>query len=157
MVPPASKKKRALWERPQMPAWDCPKPSHTIASTPPWWLFQKGQVLAVLSRPKKQFNTTWVHVAFNDGECNGWILSAHAHACSRYRAMKNIPRAIVKKPRQARLSDLRPGVVLEYNHEMAIVVSWSTTALPTPKELALVCIEQTGGTKEVWLTQLHMP
>lgn len=157
LVPPASKNRRTLWARAQMPAWDAPKPMDFDAASQPWWLFQKGQVLTVLSRPSKHFGQVWVEVSFKEGECTGWILGDHAYACPRHRASKKAKAAPVQKPRPARLSDLRPGVVFEHNKDMAIVVSWSTDKLPTPKELACVKIEQTDGVREVWLTQLQTP
>ena len=157
MVPPASKHRRTLWARSQMPAWDAPKTMSFEATSQPWWLFQKGQVLTVLSRPSRQCGNIWVSVSFKEGECSGWILGEHAYACSRYKAQTSTPAAPVNKPRMSRLSDLRTGVVLEYQKEMAIVVAWSTDKLPTPKELASVRIEHNGSIKDVWLSQLQTP
>ena len=157
MVPPASKHRRTLWVRAQMPAWDTPKDMNFEAASQPWWLFQKGQVLTVLARPSRQYDHIWVPVSFKQGECTGWILGEHAYACPRHRIQKSPPAPAMQKPRPARLSDLRPGVVLEYQKEMAIVVSWSSNKLPTPKELACVRIEQPDGIKDVWLTQLQTP
>lgn len=140
-----------------MPAWDNPQAMDFQTASQPWWLFQKGQVLTVLARPTRHFGNIWVHVSFKEGECFGWILGEHAYGCTRHRASKKAVPAKIQKPRPARLSDLRPGVVFEHNREMAIVVSWTTDKLPTKKELACVTIEQTDGVKSVWLTQLQTP
>lgn len=157
LVPNASKANRALWARAQMPVWDAPVPLTSQTLNAPWWLLQKNQVLDVLARPSRQAGSIWVPIAFKDGECQGWILSEHAYACGRHRATKQPPPAQRIKPQPVRVSDLRPGVVLEYNHEMAVVISWRTDRLPTPDQLACVSIEQVDGKKEVWLTQLVMP
>lgn len=157
LVPNASKKNRALWARAQMPAWDSPVALSFKALNEPWWLLQKNQVLTVLARPSRQEGSIWVPVSFKEGECRGWILSEHAYVCPRHRATKPILPSPPLKPQPARISDLREGVVLEYNKEMALVVSWRTDRLPTPSELACVKIEQAGGIKTVWLTQLVMP
>lgn len=157
LVPSASKKRRTLWARAQMPVWETPQTLNFEATSSPWWLLQKGQVLDVLARPSKHAGLVWVQVSFRQGECVGWILSEHAYACPRHRARKKETPVTMEKPRTPRLSDLRPGVVFEHNGEMAIVQSWTTDRLPTPKELACVRIEQQSGTKDIWLSQLQMP
>ena len=157
LVPSASKNRRTLWARAQMPVWDTPKAMTYEASSQPWWLLQKGQVLVVLARPSKHEGTMWVNVSFQDGECVGWILGTHAYACARHRQAKEDAPQVLEKPRAPKLSDLREGVVMEFNRKMAVVHSWSTDRLPTPQELARVHIEQEDGPKTVWLSQLHMP
>lgn len=157
LVPPASKNRRTLWARAQMPVWDTPKSMTYETASQPWWLLQKGQVLVVLARPVKHDGALWVNVSFQDGECVGWILGTHAHACARHRQAKEAPTPALEKSRAPTLTDLREGVVMEFNRKMAVVQSWSTNRLPTPKEFARVLIEQDDGAKTVWLSQLQMP
>lgn len=157
LVPSASKNRRALWARAQMPVWDAPSAMTYATASQPWWLLQKGQVLLVLARPSKHEGLMWVNVSFQDGACIGWILCEHAYVCARHRAAKEAPHPALEKSRAPRTTDLRAGVVMEFNRDVAVVQSWSTDRLPTPHELARVLIEQKEGTKYVWLSQLRMP
>ena len=133
LVPTASKQRRTLWQHAQMPSWDAPRILDMSAASTPWWLLQKGHVLEVLARPSRHFDKGWVKISFKDGECTAWILSEHAYACPRHRAATAAKPTIVALPKDqiARLSDLRIGVVFEYNNEIAIVHSWSTDKLST--------------------------